>query len=157
MPEADHLSLEVHRMPQTAVEEARQLLSEREQTKAVLGTMLSQLEECSSQAANLEGLYSGLVVGTASNQGTIAQKPSELSTQAGDQSSLELAGLRALIQQKRQQLHELKLSSQGPNVSQKASPLPMLRIIMMGWSLTAEWVQAADVDVPCRVPSNRGV
>lgn len=103
-------TLDLCQVPQTAVQEARHLLSERDATQAVLRDMLDQLAECSSQAATLETLYAGLDHTTAGYKGATLQ---QLPASQDEASMLELAGLQALVQQKHQQLHELQSSSQG--------------------------------------------
>ncbi|KAK9841558.1 hypothetical protein WJX74_007897 [Apatococcus lobatus] len=109
MSDRDLMTLDLCHLPHTAVAEAKHLLSERDETQEVLRNMLSQLEECSSQAASLELLYAGLGDATAGYKGPVLQ---QLPAVQDETSAAELAGLQALVQQKRQQLHQLHLSSQ---------------------------------------------
>ena len=104
------VTLDLSQAPQTAVQEARHLLSERDATQAVLRDMLDQLADCSSQAAKLETLYAGLDHTTAGYKGATLQ---QLPASQDEASTLELSDLQALVEQKRQQLHELESSSQG--------------------------------------------
>ena len=95
-------------LPGSAIVESRHLLSEREATKVVLGNMLAELEACSQQAAVLDSLYSGLVTSPGEEERQALQALVQ-----EDQAAVELAGLHALIEQKKQQLHELKQASNG--------------------------------------------
>lgn len=114
MSDRSLVTLDQCQVPQTAVQEARHLLLERDATQAVLRDMLDQLSECSSQAATLETLYAGLDHTTAEYKGATLQQLPACQPEAG---ALELAGLQALVQQKRQQLHELESASQGQGLT----------------------------------------
>ncbi len=110
MPESRISVFDASVLPSSAVEETRQLLSERDATKVVLGTMLAQLEECSHQADTLESLYGGLITSPEGLKHKALQNAADIQD---DSAAMELAGLHALIEQKQRQLHELKHSWQG--------------------------------------------
>ena len=126
------MALQASHRPCATVEETKHLLSEREATKSVLGSMLAQLERCNQQAAALEGIYSGLLDSTEDpGHGDDDQFADQ------DEVAIKLAGLHALIQQKEQQLKVLESGNWGESITANFLNFHCIMLNLLARALTA--------------------